>query len=382
MRLPPVTSAFVVPWRSALDSGLLAILPVGAVKNEPSAVCAARPGDNAGFVNVGTHHLNTANVGSTSRDFSRHVATGSNRPCCAVHPDDSACPPMFWVHSVHISKVRDTSTHLHLRVMSLDRCCLVWKQSLSQDFLTHGLCLAAVMGRHVGQWTVQCAFRESLVHGLDTLLEISNVEFHGQCAARLRQARELGEGERNIQDRVLCRRAQFVNVGKSSKRCCCYDEREDAPSELYALPKRLFREAHQASCQSGTCWGEFVFRPLHVFFSTVGVVFKSVFSLGLCASTVPGLCAKEFLLVSFAFQFLFRLERFGCNICFIILTWSESMAVQRQVPLREIGALASGQTFRRASPSSGSQVSKFQLACPSATTLPVCRKAPTKHVVP
>ena len=125
MWFPPVTSAFVVPWRISLDSGLLAILPVGALKSETSAVCAARPDNNAGFVNVGTHHLNTANVGSTSPDFSRHVATGSNRPCWAVHPDDSACPLTFRVHSLHIAKVRDTSTHLHVRVTSLDRCCHV-----------------------------------------------------------------------------------------------------------------------------------------------------------------------------------------------------------------------------------------------------------------
>ena len=43
--------------------------------NEPLAVDAANPGD----------------VGSTSRDFSRHAATGSKRPCYAVHPDDSVC---------------------------------------------------------------------------------------------------------------------------------------------------------------------------------------------------------------------------------------------------------------------------------------------------
>ena len=83
--------------------------------------------------------------------------------------------------------------------------------------------------------------------------ENSNVEFHGQCAAGLRQARELVEGERNIQDIVLCRRAQLVTVGQSSTHCRRYDEREDTLSELYALPKR------QSDLSIGTCWSEFVF---------------------------------------------------------------------------------------------------------------------------
>ena len=136
-----------------------------------------------------THVLNTAVVG-TSRDFSLHVATGSIRPCYAVHPDDSACP-LFWVHSLYIANCCDTSTHLHVRVTSVVQCCLA---ALSGDsvcpriFLTHGFHLAACMGRHVGQWTVQCAPRESLVHGLDTLPVDSKLEFHSQCAAVLSQA--------------------------------------------------------------------------------------------------------------------------------------------------------------------------------------------------
>ena len=50
----------------------------------------------------------------------------------------------------------------------------------------------------------------------------SNVEFHGHCAVGLLEFREFGERERNIQDRVVCRRS---------------------------LPKRDFREAHQGTCQ-------------------------------------------------------------------------------------------------------------------------------------
>ena len=192
-------------------------------ENEPSAL------------NVRTYELDAANVGSSSRDFSLHFATGSNRPCCAVHPDDSACPLMFSVHSLYIAKFCDTSTRLHVRVTSMDQCCL-------------GLHLAAVVGRHVRQWTVQCA--ESLVHGLDTLLGESNVEFHSRCVAGLRQARELGGGERNTQDRVLWRGAQLVTVGQSSTHCRRYHEREGALSELDAFLQREFQEAHHAGCQS------------------------------------------------------------------------------------------------------------------------------------
>ena len=104
---------------------------------------AARLCDNAGFRFCRTHVLNTAVVGS-SRDFSLHVATESNRPCCTVHPDDSACP-LFWVHSLYIANFCDTSTHLHVRVTSMVWCCLA---APSRDrvcpriFLTHGFHLA------------------------------------------------------------------------------------------------------------------------------------------------------------------------------------------------------------------------------------------------
>ena len=133
-------------------------LPRRCFENEPSAVYAARLCDNAGFRFCRTHVLSTAVVG-TSRDFSLHVATGSNRPCYAVHPDDSACP-LFWVHSLCIANFCDTSTHLHVRVTSMVPCCLEAPSGDSvcpRIFLTHGYHLAACMVRHVGQWTVQCA---------------------------------------------------------------------------------------------------------------------------------------------------------------------------------------------------------------------------------
>ena len=40
-----------------------------------------------------------------------------------------------------------------------------------------------------------------------------------------------------------------MTVGQSLTHCRRYDEREDVFSELYALPKREFLDAHQASCQ-------------------------------------------------------------------------------------------------------------------------------------
>ena len=49
-------------------------------------------------LNDRAYDLKTANVGSSSRDVSLHVATGSNRPWYAV---------------------------LHVRATSMDRCCLV-----------------------------------------------------------------------------------------------------------------------------------------------------------------------------------------------------------------------------------------------------------------
>ena len=101
---------------------------------------------------------------------------------------------MFWVHSLYIAKVCDTSSHLHVRVTSMVRSCLVGHSGDNvglRIFLTHGLHFAADMGRYVGQSTVKCALRESFVHGLHTLGD-SNVEFRSQCAAGLRQARELG----------------------------------------------------------------------------------------------------------------------------------------------------------------------------------------------
>ena len=180
-------------------------------ESEPSAVYAARLCDNAGFRFCRTHVLSTAVVG-TSRDFSLHVATGSNRPCCAVHPDDSACPLIFWVHRLRIANFCDTSTHLHVRVTSLVRCCLaapsgdsvcprifltlVWQASLMTK--SRSFHLAACVGRHVGRWTVLCAPREPFVHGPDTLPRDSKLEFHSQCAAELRQAQGPGGGERTI----------------------------------------------------------------------------------------------------------------------------------------------------------------------------------------
>ena len=89
-----------------------------------------------------------------------------------------------------------TSTRLHALATSMDRCCLVAHSGDNvclRIFLTHGLHFSAGTARHVGQWTVQCALRESLVHGLDAVLGNSNVEFQGQGA---------GEGERNTQDKV------------------------------------------------------------------------------------------------------------------------------------------------------------------------------------
>ena len=171
-------------------------------ENESSAVYPDRPCDNVGFRFCWTHVLNTAVVG-TSRDFSLHVATGSNRPCYAVHPDDSACPLMFWVHSLYIANCCDTSTHLHVRVTSVVRCCLAAPSGNSvcpRIVLTHGFHLAACVGRHVGRWTVQCAPREPFVHGLDTSPVDSKLEFHSQCAAGLRQAQGPGGGERNDQE--------------------------------------------------------------------------------------------------------------------------------------------------------------------------------------
>ena len=63
---------------------------------------------------------------------------------------------------------------------------------------------------------------------------------------------------------MLCRHAQLVTVGQSSTHCRSYHEREDALAELYALPKREFREPHQAGCQSAHVgvnlfWVEFMF---------------------------------------------------------------------------------------------------------------------------
>ena len=97
------------------------------------------------------------------------------------------------------------------------------------------------------------------VHSRYTLLGNSNVEFHGPCAAGLR------------------------------------------------------REAHQASCQSERVGVSLFF--VDFMFSGRRVIFNSVFSWYLCAFTVSLECAKEFLLVSFAFQFLFRFEQLGRAAC-------------------------------------------------------------------
>ena len=147
-------------------------LPRRCSETEPSAVYAARLGDDADFRNFRTYDLNTANAGSF-RVISLHVATGPNCPLCAVHPEDSACPLMFWVYSLYIAKVCDTSSHLHVRETSMVRCCLVahsGDNGCLRIFLKRGRHCAADMGRRGGQWTVQCAARESLVTGLDTSL--------------------------------------------------------------------------------------------------------------------------------------------------------------------------------------------------------------------
>ena len=78
--------------------------PRRCFESEPFVVYAVRLGDNAGCRNLRTHGLNTTNVGF-SRDLSFPVATG----CYSVQPDGSACPLMFWVHSLNIAKVSDTS---------------------------------------------------------------------------------------------------------------------------------------------------------------------------------------------------------------------------------------------------------------------------------
>ena len=93
---------------------------------------------------------------------------------------------LFCVHSLYIEKVCDTSSRMHVRVTSMDRWCLVahsGDNACLRIFLTRLLHLAAGMGRHVGQWTVQRAPGESLVHGLDTLLGDSHAELRSQCAA-------------------------------------------------------------------------------------------------------------------------------------------------------------------------------------------------------
>ena len=92
------------------------------------------------------------------------------------------------------------------------------------------------MRRHVGQWTVQCAPREHLVHGLDTLPGDSKLEFHSQCASGLRRAQRSGAGERNVQERVLCRHAQLMTVGQRSTHCRLCGEQEDAFQRLTLSP--------------------------------------------------------------------------------------------------------------------------------------------------
>ena len=64
-----------------------------------------------------------------------HVATGSIRRCCAVHPGDSACPLMFQVHNLNIANACGTPSQMHVRVTSMARCCRsCWRQRLSLDF--------------------------------------------------------------------------------------------------------------------------------------------------------------------------------------------------------------------------------------------------------
>ena len=161
-----------------------------------------------------THGMNTANVVSF-RDFCPYVATGSNRPCYVVHPDDNAFPLMLWVHGLY-AKVCGSSTRLHVCATSWVRCCLVAHSGDNvclRTLLTHGFHLAAGMG----------------------VLLVNPSLMDSQCAAGSHQAREPG-GERNIHDRVLCRHAQLETVGQSSTHCCRNGEREDAVSEPYAGP--------------------------------------------------------------------------------------------------------------------------------------------------
>ena len=127
----------------------------------------------------------------------------------------------------------------------------------------------------------------------------SEVELHSQSAAGLHQAREPGGDERNIEDKVLCRYAQLVTVGQSSTRMRRYGEREDALSELCALVKRDFLEAHRMPLSIGTRWSEFVFCRIHVFLCTGGALFNSNLPLGLFASTSRVHCSWSLLHSSF-----------------------------------------------------------------------------------
>ena len=93
-----------------------------------------------------------------------------------------------------------------------------------------------------------------------------------------------------------------MKVGQSSTHCRLYGEQEDAFQRLTLGPSRLLRrellEAHQVGCQA----------------AHVGIMFScgletssslQFYHLGLFASAVHSLWAKESLLVSCAFQFLF-----------------------------------------------------------------------------
>ena len=175
-------------------------------------------GTDAGSQIFRLHGLNTANVGC-SRDISLHSATGmgeraGQRVAQHLHPRrcfENEPPAVYEARFGDDAGLRIFRTH-----------CL----NTANEGSSHDTSLDAATGsvrrcRAVHPGDNACLF-EFRVHSRYTLLGNSSVEFHGHCAAGLREARELGEGKHNIQDRVLCRRA---------------------------LPKQDLREARQASCQ-------------------------------------------------------------------------------------------------------------------------------------
>ena len=106
----------------------------------------------------------------SSRDVSLPVTTGSHRPCYSEHLHDSACP-LFWMHNLHIAKVSDTSSHMHVRVTMVIRRFFAARfggDAGSQTFRLHGLNTANLvssgdkslhsatgMRKHAGHWVAQ-----------------------------------------------------------------------------------------------------------------------------------------------------------------------------------------------------------------------------------